>query len=81
MQAGNCVGAAEEKLVSQLSVDEGNNAVRETIADVSSTGPSSFDTPVCITVAACLETPQRTLLSYQKRGVTVTGSVRVKLDV
>ena len=40
-ELGNYVGAAEDKLVYQLSVDEGNiDAVRETMADVSRASPS-----------------------------------------
>ena len=38
---GNCVGAVEDKLMYQLSVDEGNRPVRETIVDVSSASSSS----------------------------------------
>ena len=39
-EIGNCVGATGDKLVYQLSVDEGN-AAKETLADVSSFRPSS----------------------------------------
>ena len=40
-ELGNCVGTAEGKLVYQLRVDEGMDAVKETIADTSNARPSS----------------------------------------
>ena len=57
-ELGNCVSTAKDKLVYQLSVDEGKyvDTVRETLADVSSASPSlDFSNwTLCCTVLHCI---------------------------